>query len=246
MAEEQSEMRQAQHKNRSRSRNRRQPNPANRVYESNGPGVKVRGTAQHIADKYMQLGRDALASGDAVKAEGFFQYAEHYLRIIAAAQEQIQARRQQQMEQREQRMRGNGRDRSAGAEAQPETSSVETGDSANREEARQPAETSPVVEPDVEQPVVVDAVPEGTGEQPEVQADPAWGGPQPSFLVTPAAPASAEEEAEGGEGAQAGGEEEKVERKTARRTRRTRTTRRTRKDAASAEDAAGESSAEEA
>ena len=81
-------MRQSQHKNRSRSRNnRRQGNNANRVYESNGPGVKVRGTAQHVADKYNQLGRDALAAGDAVKAEGFFQYAEHYLRIIAAAQE---------------------------------------------------------------------------------------------------------------------------------------------------------------
>ncbi len=242
-------MRQAQHKNRSRSRNRRQPNPANRVYESNGPGVKVRGTAQHIADKYMQLGRDALASGDAVKAEGFFQYAEHYLRIIAAAQEQIQARRQQQMEQREQRMRGNGRDRNAASDNQPEAASADGNGSAGREEkVSQAGEVPPIAEPDAEQPVVISAAPEGTGEQPEVQADPAWGGPQPSFLVTPAAPStsSGEDDVDDGEAARAAaGDEEKGERKTARRTRRTRTTRRTRKDAP-AQDAAGEASAEEA
>ncbi len=105
-------MRQPQHKRNVRARNRRQPNPINRVYESNGPDVKVRGTAQHIAEKYMQLGRDALSGGDTIKAESYFQHAEHYLRIIAAAQEQIQQRRQQQQEAREQRMRGNGRTRS--------------------------------------------------------------------------------------------------------------------------------------
>ena len=30
---------------------------ANRVYDSNGPDVKLRGTAQTIAEKYMQLAR---------------------------------------------------------------------------------------------------------------------------------------------------------------------------------------------
>jgi hypothetical protein len=32
------------------------PNPLTRSFESNGPDVKIRGTAQHIADKYVQLG----------------------------------------------------------------------------------------------------------------------------------------------------------------------------------------------
>lgn len=63
------------------------PNPLTRSYESNGPDVKVRGTAQHIAEKYGQLARDAQASGDPVAAENYFQHAEHYLRIIATAQE---------------------------------------------------------------------------------------------------------------------------------------------------------------
>lgn len=65
------------------------PNPLTRSYESNGPDVKVRGTAQSIAEKYVQLGRDAQASGDHVQAESFFQHAEHYFRLIAAAQEQF-------------------------------------------------------------------------------------------------------------------------------------------------------------
>lgn len=65
------------------------PNPLTRSYESNGPDVKVRGTAQSIAEKYVQLGRDAQATGDHVQAESFFQHAEHYFRLIAAAQEQF-------------------------------------------------------------------------------------------------------------------------------------------------------------
>ncbi|HWL30982.1 MAG TPA: DUF4167 domain-containing protein [Xanthobacteraceae bacterium] len=64
-------------------------NPLTRVYESNGPEVKIRGTAHHIAEKYLQLARDAQSSGDPVTAENHFQHAEHYLRLIAAAQEQL-------------------------------------------------------------------------------------------------------------------------------------------------------------
>jgi Domain of unknown function (DUF4167) len=56
------------------------------VFESNGPDVKVRGNAQHVAEKYLQLARDAQSSGDSVMAENYYQHAEHYLRIVAAAQ----------------------------------------------------------------------------------------------------------------------------------------------------------------
>jgi Domain of unknown function (DUF4167) len=74
-----------------RGRNNRNkgPNPLTRTYESNGPDVKIRGTAQHIADKYAQLARDAQSNGDPVAAENYYQHAEHYYRIIAAAQEQF-------------------------------------------------------------------------------------------------------------------------------------------------------------
>ena len=57
-----------------------------RTYESNGPDVKIRGTAQHVAEKYLQLARDAQSSGDPVAAENLLQHAEHYFRLIAAAQ----------------------------------------------------------------------------------------------------------------------------------------------------------------
>jgi hypothetical protein len=74
---------------RGRNRSNKGPNPLTRSYESNGPDVKIRGTAQHIADKYSQLSRDAQSSGDPVAAENYLQHAEHYYRIIAAAQEQL-------------------------------------------------------------------------------------------------------------------------------------------------------------
>ena len=64
-------------------------NPLSRNYESNGPDVKVRGNAAHIAEKYVQLARDAHASGDSVMAENYLQHAEHYFRIVSAAQPQM-------------------------------------------------------------------------------------------------------------------------------------------------------------
>src|SRR6478672_4634321 len=83
-------MRQGQQNNkRMRGRNRKGPNPLTRSYESNGPDVKIRGTALHIAEKYVQLARDAQASGDRVAAESYRQHAEHYYRIVAAAQAQM-------------------------------------------------------------------------------------------------------------------------------------------------------------
>ncbi|WP_374730140.1 DUF4167 domain-containing protein [Stappia sp.] len=79
-----------QNSKRIRGRGRKGPNPLSRTYESNGPDVKIRGTAHHVAEKYQQLARDAAASGDRVMSENYFQHAEHYLRIIAAAQQSMQ------------------------------------------------------------------------------------------------------------------------------------------------------------
>src|ERR1700681_2548935 len=69
--------------------NRRGQNPMTRVFESNGPDIKIRGTASHVAEKYVQLARDARSSGAPVAAENYYQHAEHYFRLIAAAQEQL-------------------------------------------------------------------------------------------------------------------------------------------------------------
>src|SRR5882762_1843500 len=82
-------MRNRNNNNNNNNNNRRGQNPMTRVYESNGPDIKIRGTASHVAEKYVQLARDARSSGDPVAAENYYQHAEHYFRLIAAAQEQF-------------------------------------------------------------------------------------------------------------------------------------------------------------
>lgn len=85
--------------NREQRDNRKPQNSLSRSYESNGPDVKIRGTAAHIADKYTTLARDAMSSGDIITAENYLQHAEHYNRIIMAAQ-LAQAQQQPQMAER--------------------------------------------------------------------------------------------------------------------------------------------------
>lgn len=139
------------HKNRNRNRHRGSGggggssggNPLNRVYESNGPDVKVRGTAQTVADKYLQLGRDAQSSGDSVMAESYFQHAEHYLRIIAAAQAY-----NQQIQQQYRRPEDDFDDEEL--EESPEAAQVET-------RGGQPSPNGTQIE--------------GTGDQPQVRAE---------------------------------------------------------------------------
>lgn len=56
----------------------------NHVYDSNGPGIRVRGNAHQVVEKYQALARDAAAQGDRVLMENYLQHAEHYYRIIVA------------------------------------------------------------------------------------------------------------------------------------------------------------------
>ncbi len=67
----------------------------NHVFDSNGPDLRVRGTAQQLFEKYLQLGRDATSSGDRVMAESYFQHAEHYFRILNAMNQAAQQSGQQ-------------------------------------------------------------------------------------------------------------------------------------------------------
>jgi len=61
---------------------RPQGNNYNRSFDSTGPDIKIRGTAPHVYEKYLQLARDAHSAGDRVMAESYLQHAEHYYRII--------------------------------------------------------------------------------------------------------------------------------------------------------------------
>jgi len=65
---------------------RREPNPLTRSYDSRGPDVRIRGTALHVAERYLQLARDANTASNPVAAENYLQHAEHYSRLMAAAQ----------------------------------------------------------------------------------------------------------------------------------------------------------------
>lgn len=82
----------------SRQSNGQTPLNRNHVFDSNGPDLRVRGTAQQLFEKYLQLGRDATGTGDRILAEAYFQHAEHYFRILNAMN---QAAQQSQVERQE-------------------------------------------------------------------------------------------------------------------------------------------------
>ncbi|MEI2299387.1 DUF4167 domain-containing protein [Ensifer sp. MJa1] len=142
--------------NNGNNHNRKGSNPLTRTYDSSGPDVKIRGTAQHIAEKYAALARDAQSSGDRVMAENYLQHAEHYNRIIAAAQAQMQDRFQ-----RDDRQDFRGHD--AAEQDQDDLDQVYVDDMPAPVAAPQAA---PAAEP---QPVVID----GTGPQPVIEGTPA-------------------------------------------------------------------------
>lgn len=130
--------------NNSGNNNRKGSNPLTRTYDSSGPDVKIRGTAQHIAEKYAQLARDAQGSGDRVMAENYLQHAEHYNRIIASAQAQMQERYQRD----------------------------DRNDPIDRDEDDDGVNEAPVVEMPVERVAAAPAF-DGSGPQPEIEGTPA-------------------------------------------------------------------------
>ena len=154
-------MRSSKPRSRKNNRNRQQQgggNIPNRVFDSSGPEGKVRGTPQQIIDKYQQLARDAQLSGDRVAVEAFFQHSEHYLRMLGAAQKEIDERREQQ--DRENRERQAERDR----------------ERAERDAQRAEREAQQPQQPAAE-------VPSGAGDQPDVIEAPAE--PESGLVETP-------------------------------------------------------------
>lgn len=111
----------------SRHLNGQIPMNRNHVFDSHGPDVRVRGTAQQLFEKYLQHGRDATGAGDRVAAEAYFQHAEHYFRIMnamAQAAQQSQQERAERQASRQSRSQMNAGDetnenRQDGDDAQP-------------------------------------------------------------------------------------------------------------------------------
>ena len=84
-------------RSRNRSNNGRRNGPnRSQVFDSNGPEVRIRGTAHQICEKYMALAKDAASIGDVILAESYMQHAEHYQRMINIWDEQQQSTRVEQ------------------------------------------------------------------------------------------------------------------------------------------------------
>ncbi len=170
-------------RSRGRGGNKRHGNIRNQTFESNGPGVKVRGSAQQVLDKYLALARDASSSGDRIAAESYFQFAEHYYRLLNT-EEQRNGDRNQQPRGRG----GNGRDRSdtpGGAEGGPEEVQIAI-DAADQ--PTQPA-ADQAASQDAADRSVQPPVDPGAGDQPDAQG-------LPGFITQPAeAPAPSDSDA---------------------------------------------------
>lgn len=155
-------MRPGQQNRRSRGRNnnnnRKGPNPLSRNYESNGPDVKIRGSAAHVAEKYTTLARDAQSSGDRVMSENYLQHAEHYNRIVAAAQaHQAQQASQENREDNTQQSNDENRD---------------SGDNRNARNGREAKDARNEPQPVIAAETAT-AEPNGSGPQPVIVGTPA-------------------------------------------------------------------------
>lgn len=91
-----------QKRSRGRAAGRRNGPNRHQNFDSNGPNVRIRGTAHQVHEKYLTLARDAASSGDRVMAENLLQHADHYYRLLNEAAENRENRQ------------GNGQDRQAG------------------------------------------------------------------------------------------------------------------------------------
>ncbi len=65
-------------------------NQRTKVYDSNGPDVRIRGTAHQVIEKYIALAKDASSSGDRILEESYLQHAEHYQRIVGEWSQDVQ------------------------------------------------------------------------------------------------------------------------------------------------------------
>ena len=70
------------HHHKQHTHNPNRPPNRNQIFDSSGPDVRVRGNAHQVFDKYQALAREAASSGDRIAAEAYWQYADHYFRMI--------------------------------------------------------------------------------------------------------------------------------------------------------------------
>jgi hypothetical protein len=59
-------------------------------FDSNGPNIRIRGSARQVFERYVALAREAAIGGDRIAAENLYQHAEHYFRVAGASREGAQ------------------------------------------------------------------------------------------------------------------------------------------------------------
>ncbi len=119
-------------KPRGRPQNRK---PMNQRGNQTG-GPKVRGNPKQQIEKYNNAARDALQEGDRVKAEYYYQFADHYQRILNEVKgpakdpqpRDQQPRDQQPRDQQPRPRRGDGGNRKDGGDAVSPANGAEQGD----------------------------------------------------------------------------------------------------------------------
>ncbi len=137
-------MRQVTNSRRSRNRNGRNKahsSSKQHSFDSNGPDVKVRGSAGQVAEKYLTLARDALTSGDRIAAENYFQHAEHYYRLSNPRQSNDGAK---------QPSAGDAVNGSQPAQGQPANGSTQAMDRGGNQPSTQPNGQQPPIQPDTQ------------------------------------------------------------------------------------------------
>jgi len=153
-----------QRRPRGRNNNNRggRQNPRNQTFDSNGPEGRVRGSAAQVLERYLAQARDAQAAGDGVLAENLFQHAEHYYRVLSAANaqaEQQQRERQAAFEERDRR-NGNGRgDGEDGRDDRAEASSRDSDDADAGEDVSDQAGGQDQDAPEAARPAAAEAPP---------------------------------------------------------------------------------------
>ncbi len=58
--------------------------PRTQTKRNNGQAVRGGGNERQVMERYLALARDATTAGDRITAEGYFQHAEHYFRVMTA------------------------------------------------------------------------------------------------------------------------------------------------------------------
>jgi len=73
-------------RHRSRNNNPRRNNSSQKNNPYDNKDTKIKGNAIQVHEKYQSLARDAITAGDIIKAEYYFQHAEHYHRVHKLSQ----------------------------------------------------------------------------------------------------------------------------------------------------------------